>query len=62
MRALGYLNLIMGLFLFFALAGIEDWNWFSSRESQWIVFILGIVLVGNGVYLAFADVVKQRAR
>ncbi len=59
MRLLGYLNLITGLFLFFALAGITDWDWFSSHESQLIVFILGIVLVGNGVLLAFADVVKE---
>jgi len=62
MRLLGYLNLIMGLFLFFALAGIADWDWFSSHESQLIVFILGIVLVGNWVYLTLADVIKPRER
>ena len=60
MRLLGYLNLIMGLFLFFALSGIASWDWFPSRESQLIVFILGMLLMGNAVFLAFAKVIERR--
>jgi len=50
----------MGLFLFFALSGIASWDWFPSRESQLIVFILGMLLMGNAVFLAFAKVIERR--
>ena len=54
-RLLSWVNLIMGLLLFFVLSEIVGWDWFLTPGSKLIVFILSVLLVGNAVFLAFGS-------
>lgn len=45
--------MVMGLLLFFTLSEISKWNLFDSSGARLIAFILGVMLLGNAVYLAF---------
>jgi len=46
-------NLTVGAILMFALSDIAGWTWFENTASKTIVFILSMLLVGNGIILAF---------
>jgi hypothetical protein len=61
MRVLGLLNLAAGLFLFFALSGIAEWDWFPTREAASVVFVLSMVMVGNGLWLGFTQLTDRRS-
>jgi hypothetical protein len=39
----------------FALSDIAGWTWFENSASKIIVFILSMLLVGNGIILAFRE-------
>ncbi len=55
-QLLCWINVAAGLILFFAMSGISsNWVLFSTPEAKIFPFILGILLLGNGVYLAFAS-------
>lgn len=55
-RLLILVNLIAGLFLFFAMSDIVmSWNYFATSGTKLAAFILGIVAMGNAVYLAFRN-------
>ncbi len=50
-----WVNIVAGLILFFAMSGISSWVIFATPEARIFPFILGILLLGNAVYLAFAS-------
>jgi hypothetical protein len=52
-RLLILVNLVIGLFLFFAMSDmVASWNYFTTSGTKLAAFILGIVAIGNAVYLA----------
>ena len=51
-QLLSWLNIAAGLVLFFAMSNITEWVIFATPEAKIFPFILGILLLGNGVYLA----------
>lgn len=58
-----WINVVAGLILFFAMSGISSgWVLFSTPEAKIFPFILGILLLGNAVYLAFASEVSWAQR
>ncbi len=54
-RLLSLANLAVGALLMFALSDIAGWAWFENSPSKIIVFILSMLLMGNGVILAFRE-------
>ncbi len=54
-RLMIWANGIMGLLLFFLLAEITTMNDFETSGARIIVFIVGAMLLGNTVYLAFGS-------
>lgn len=54
-RLLSMANLTVGALLMFALSDIPGWAWFDNTASRTIVFILSMLLVGNGIILAFRE-------
>ena len=54
-RLLSIGNLTVGALLMFALSDIAGWTWFENTASKTIVFILSMLLVGNGIILAFRE-------
>jgi hypothetical protein len=54
-RLLSMANLTVGALLMFALSDIAGWTWFENSASKIIVFILSMLLVGNGIILAFRE-------
>jgi hypothetical protein len=54
-RLLSMANLTVGALLMFALSDIAGWTWFDNNASKIIVFILSMLLVGNGIILAFRE-------
>ena len=54
-RLLSMANLTVGALLMFALSDIAGWIWFENSASKIIVFILSMLLVGNGIILAFRE-------
>ena len=51
---LSWINVVAGLILFFAMSGIaSSWVLFQTPEAKIFPFVLGILLLGNAVYLAF---------
>lgn len=52
-RLLSMANLTVGALLMFALSDIAGWTWFENTASRTIVFLLSMLLVGNGITLAF---------
>ncbi len=54
-RMLSMANLTVGALLMFALSDIAGWTWFENTASRTIVFLLSMLLVGNGIVLAFND-------
>lgn len=54
-RMLSMANLTVGALLMFALSDIAGWIWFENTASRTIVFVLSMLLVGNGIILAFKD-------
>ena len=49
---LSMINIVAGLILFFAMSGITGWVIFATPEAKIFPFVLGILLLGNAVYLA----------
>jgi hypothetical protein len=47
---LALLNIICGLLLFFAMSGMTSWVVFATRAAKVFPFIIGMLLLGNGVY------------
>jgi hypothetical protein len=54
-RLLALGNLTVGALLMFALSDIPGWSWFDNSASKIIVFILSMLLISNGVILAFKE-------
>lgn len=54
-RLLSMANMTVGVLLMFALSDIAGWTWFENSASKIIVFILSMLLVGNGIILAFKE-------
>jgi hypothetical protein len=54
-RLLSMANLTVGALLMFALSDIAGWTWFDNQGSKLIVFVLSMLLVGNGIILAFKE-------
>ncbi len=54
-RLLSLANLTVGALLMFALSDIASWTWFENQPSKIIVFILSMLLLGNGISLAFKE-------
>ena len=55
-QLLGLINVVSGLILFFAMSGISDWVIFATPEAKIFPFLIGILLLGNAVYLALREV------
>lgn len=53
-QLLSWLNMLAGLILFFAMSGISEWVIFVTPQAKIFPFVLGILLLGNAVYLALA--------
>jgi len=53
-QLLSWMNMMAGLILFFSMSGISDWVMFTSSEAKIFPFMLGILFLGNAVYLALA--------
>ena len=51
-QLLGWMNVAAGLLLFFAMSGISSWVIFVTPEAKIFPFLLGILLLGNGIYLS----------
>ncbi|MCX5998112.1 MAG: hypothetical protein NTU41_00560 [Chloroflexi bacterium] len=51
-QLLSWLNMLAGLILFFAMSGITDWVIFATPQAKVFPFVLGLLLLGNAVYLA----------
>ncbi len=54
-RVLSMADLTIGALLMFALSDIAGWTWFENTASRSMVFLLSMLLVGNGILLAFND-------
>jgi len=48
------MNMMAGLILFFSMSGISTWIIFSTSEAKIFPFLLGVLLLGDAVYLALA--------
>jgi len=48
------MNMMAGLILFFSMSGISDWVMFTTPQAKIFPFILGILFLGNAVFLALA--------
>jgi hypothetical protein len=55
-QLLSGLNTVTGLILFFAMSGITNWVIFANPQAKIFPFLIGILLLGNAVYLALAKV------
>lgn len=53
LRLLVFVNMIMGLILFFTLSEVSTWALFDTSGARLTAFILGVMLLGNAIYLAF---------
>ena len=53
-QLLSGLNTVTGLILFFAMSGITNWVIFATPSAKVFPFLIGILLLGNAVYLAVA--------
>jgi uncharacterized membrane protein len=53
-QLLAGLNTVTGLILFFAMSGITNWVIFANPQAKVFPFLIGILLLGNAVYLAVA--------
>ena len=53
-QLLSWMNMMAGLILFFSMSGISSWVMFTTPEAKVFPFVLGILLLGNAVYLALA--------
>jgi hypothetical protein len=53
-QLLSWMNMMAGLILFFSMSGISDWVMFTTSEAKIFPFMLGILFLGNAVYLALA--------
>jgi len=51
-QLLSVVNVVAGLILFFAMSSISSWVIFATPEAKIFPFLLGILLLGNAVYLA----------
>lgn len=60
MRVLSFVNIIVGLFLFFALSGITQWGWFPSRGSATMAFIVSMLMIGNGLLLGYSEIIGRK--
>ena len=52
-RLLVFINMVMGFILFYTLAEISHWALFETHSARIVAFILGVMLLGNAIYLAF---------
>lgn len=53
-QLLSGLNTVTGLILFFAMSGITNWVIFANPQAKIFPFLIGMLLLGNAVYLALA--------
>jgi len=53
-QLLSGLNTVTGLILFFAMSGITEWVIFATPQAKVFPFLIGVLLLGNAVYLAVA--------
>jgi hypothetical protein len=62
-QLLSWMNMMAGLILFFSMSGISTWIIFSTPEAKIFPFLLGILLLGNAVYLVLArgDLLTRRS-
>ena len=51
-QLLGWMNVASGLLLFFAMSGISSWVIFVTPEAKIFPFLIGILLLGNGIYIS----------
>jgi hypothetical protein len=54
-QLLGFINVVAGLILFFAMSGISNWVVFATPEAKIFPFLLGILLLGNAIYLVLRE-------
>lgn len=54
-QLLSGLNTVTGFILFFAMSGITNWVIFANPQAKIFPFLIGILLLGNAVYLAVAN-------
>ena len=59
---LSWINVVGGLILFFAMSGITSWVIFSTPEAKIFPFLIGVLLLGNAVYLSFGNDVSWMRR
>jgi len=52
-RLLVFVNMVVGLLLFFTLSEISNWALFNTSGARLLAFILAVVALGNAIYLAF---------
>ena len=53
-QLLSWMNMMAGLILFFSMSGISDWVMFTTPQARIFPFLLGILFLGNAVFLALA--------
>ena len=53
-QLLSWMNMMAGLILFFSMSGISDWVMFTTPQAKIVPFLLGILFLGNAVFLALA--------
>jgi hypothetical protein len=54
------LNIICGLLLFFAMSGMTSWVLFATPAAKIFPFIVGMLLLGNGVYFGLRLIWAER--
>lgn len=53
-QLLSWMNMMAGLILFFSMSGISEWIIFSTPQAKIFPFLIGVLLLGNAVYLVLA--------
>ena len=53
-QLLSWMNMMAGLILFFSMSGISEWVMFATPQAKIFPFLLGVLLLGNAVFLALA--------
>lgn len=53
-QLLSWMNMMAGLILFFSMSGISEWVMFASPQAKIFPFLVGVLLLGNAVFLALA--------
>jgi hypothetical protein len=53
-QLLSWINAVSGMILFFAMSNITTWVIFDSPQAKIFPFLIGVLLLGNAVYLSVA--------